>query len=338
MLAEDFSSLQVAQYELHLRALQPASLPTFLGSTLRGAFGNALKQAVCVVAHRECERCLLKQKCIYPLVFETPPPPDIELLKGQKNAPHPFIFIPPFSISRSKSAQAEVVEGENRCRLERHDELIFNLLLMGEAIGYLPYLIYAVSEMAAQGLGVNRTPFALERCFAIEEGGAKKSIYTRDNIIPHRADKSLSALISARLVEGASNTNSQLKLRFQTPTRIRIEGHLQAGMSFQLLVRNLLRRVSLLIAVHSKSILQLNYRELIEKAASVTIVSSRLQWDDWERYSNRQKTKMNLGGFVGEIVYQGEAIKEYLPLLVAGEILHVGAGTSFGLGKLEMVR
>jgi len=74
------------------------------------------------------------------------------------------------------------------------------------------------------------------------------------------------------------------------------------------------------------------------RAASVKKCGESLQWDDWERYSNRQQTSMRLGGFVGEIEYRGEAIKDYLPLIAAGELLHVGAGTSFGLGKYEIVR
>jgi hypothetical protein len=37
------------------------------------------------------------------------------------------------------------------------------------------------------------------------------------------------------------------------------------------------------------------------------------------------------------VEYGGEAIEEFLPLVAAGEILHVGAGTSFGLGRYEIV-
>jgi len=39
-----------------------------------------------------------------------------------------------------------------------------------------------------------------------------------------------------------------------------------------------------------------------------------------------------LGGFVGSVVYQGE-ISPWLPLIKAGEILHIGKATAFGLGK-----
>ena len=117
------------------------------------------------------------------------------------------------------------------------------------------------------------------------------------------------------------------------PTRIRVDGDLQASLSFELLIRNLLRHVSLLIAMYVESRLDLDYRGLIVRAMSFRIHQASLSWHDWQRCSNRQDTKMKLGGFIGEIEYRGDAIAEHLPLLVAGEVLHVGTGTSFGLGK-----
>ena len=93
----------------------------------------------------------------------------------------------------------------------------------------------------------------------------------------------------------------------------------------------------MLSAVHGRAAMELDYRALIERAATIETLSSQLSWWDWERYSNRQKTKMKLGGFAGEIEYSGEAIADFLPLIAAGEILHIGAGTGFGLGKYGVV-
>lgn len=45
---------------------------------------------------------------------------------------------------------------------------------------------------------------------------------------------------------------------------------------------------------------------------------------------------MKLGGFVGEIECQLPAIAKFLSLLIAGEILHIGGSTSFGLGKYQV--
>jgi CRISPR/Cas system endoribonuclease Cas6 (RAMP superfamily) len=60
-----------------------------------------------------------------------------------------------------------------------------------------------------------------------------------------------------------------------------------------------------------------------------------IRWRDWERYSARQDTRMKMGGFVGKVNYRGD-VGEFLPLLRLGEILHLGKGTGFGLGRYEI--
>ncbi|MBI3650819.1 MAG: CRISPR system precrRNA processing endoribonuclease RAMP protein Cas6 [Acidobacteria bacterium] len=362
MFYEDFHHLQIARYELTLRAVDAVSLPPFLGSTLRGAFGHALKKAVCVVPHGDCERCMLSDKCIYPYLFETPPPCDFEPLRGQKNAPHPFVLIPPMlgnpirriwkpDTSTAKSEanekretstpQIEIIfPSESRLRFNRDDNLRFGLLLMGRAIEYLPYIIYAVSGMARRGLGVGRARFELTEVFEISENKEKAKIYSGETgriVKSASSSPTLSALVAARLRElAAVKERGALKLRCLTPTRITEDGRLKEEMSFRLLIKNLWRRVTYTMGVHGTAPANLPYQELLERAESVETFSSILAWDDWERYSNRQKRRMPLGGFIGEIEYAGAALEELLPLIVAGEILHIGKNTAFGLGKFKI--
>jgi hypothetical protein len=389
MRPQDFSSLVLSRYELRLRARQSTSLPAFLGSTLRGAFGHALKEAVCLMSHRDCSHCLVADRCIYPYLFETPAPADLLQLRGQQQAPHPFILAPPGllkSASDRPSAEKEhlpqpsnqaapshstaslkcslpgsvpvlrkasqIMPGEmrmsssppnERLKFAAGDELRFRLTLMGRATDYLSYVIYTVSEMARRGLGAERAGFVLRSVAVLDECSERETIYTagdRRSLVPVDAVSNLSDLLEARLQElrhDGSKLSDVVKLRFTTPTRIRVEGDLQTSLGFELLIRNLLRRVSMLIAVHGAARLDLDYKGLIARAAGVGIGKASLSWHDWQRYSNRQETKMTLGGFIGDVEYKGEAIAEFLPLLVAGEILHVGTGTSFGLGKYEIV-
>lgn len=340
-----FSSLPLSRYRFSLRARAASELPAFLGSTLRGAFGHALKEAVCVMEHRDCERCLVAERCLYPYLFETPAPPDLALLRGQQQAPRPFILSPSVddesveTLVASQKPDAGAVHTTSRRRhLAASDELSFGLILVGRAVEYLPYVIYALSNLARRGLGAARARFDLGEVAALDEHGTARVIYTgrSPRLAPHDfATRSLGDFVGARLEQLSSR--DALKLRFLTPTRIRVEGDLQTGLSFPLLVRNLLRRVSLLMAVHGPAPLDADYRALIERADAVETRAARLRWWDWERYSNRQQTKMKLGGFVGEVEYAGDGLPEFLPLVAAGEILHVGAGTSFGLGRYRIL-
>jgi CRISPR/Cas system endoribonuclease Cas6 (RAMP superfamily) len=41
------------------------------------------------------------------------------------------------------------------------------------------------------------------------------------------------------------------------------------------------------------------------------------------------------GGFVGDATFEGD-LAEFLPALRLGELVHVGKGTTFGLGKYRL--
>jgi CRISPR/Cas system endoribonuclease Cas6 (RAMP superfamily) len=81
--------------------------------------------------------------------------------------------------------------------------------------------------------------------------------------------------------------------------------------------------------------LNLDFKGLIESSKNITVEKENLSWFDWERYSNRQETKMKMGGFMGSITFEGD-LEEFLPFVQLGEYVHVGKGTSFGLGKYQI--
>lgn len=198
MRPEDFANLDVARFRLRLRALQDAALPAFLGSTLRGAFGHSLKQAVCVMPHRACERCLVQDRCLYPYLFETPPPAESALLSTQRQAPRPFILAPATTVPRSSADSRPV----SRRLLAAGETLSFDLTLMGRAIDYLPYIVFAVTEMAGRGLGVARSRFELDDVEMLAPDGTERSIYsgrTGRLATPHESRTTLADLVESRL-------------------------------------------------------------------------------------------------------------------------------------------
>ncbi len=299
-------SIEYAQFGFRLTANEPLILPAYKGSTFRGGFGHAFKRVVCAVKNKECPDCLLKEKCIYSYVFETPPPSDTEIMRKYKAAPHPFVIEPPM---------------ERRRGFKPGDEINFGLTLIGRALDYLPYFIYTFDELGKSGMGKGKAKYELRHVSC--EG---KSIYDSET-------KTLKSFEASSL-----SLNGAISLSFLTPTRILYDSRLALDLEFHILIRNLLRRLSLLYYFHCNGdSSEWDFKGMIENAKEVEVREKNLRWYDWERYSGRQETMVKMGGFIGDITFEGD-IGPFMSLIKAGEILHIGKGTGFGLGKYVIVK
>jgi len=298
------------RYRFACRFIEEAYLPSYKGSTFRGAFGGALKKVVCAVRKKDCTSCLLAGRCVYARVFETAAVPTQPA--RQAAPPHPYVIEPTL---------------EGKTRYVAGDAFDFTLLLFGEFNDYLPYFVYAFETMGEQGLGRHRRQ-GLGRYRVEGVTGNGQALYDaeRRQLGPQRP-----TLLSVSSGEAGSGT---LHLRLLTPLRLKFDNQLQARLPFHLLIRAVLRRVSALFAAFADGEPELDYRGLVARAQAVEVVASQLNWCDWQRYSNRQEQAMLMGGMNGEITYRGN-IGEYLPLLELARELHLGKQSSFGLGRMD---
>ncbi|MCX7974431.1 MAG: CRISPR system precrRNA processing endoribonuclease RAMP protein Cas6 [Candidatus Aminicenantes bacterium] len=298
-------------------------LPSYKGSALRGGFGGIFRKTVCVLKKEICLNCLLKDQCAYSYIFETSPPRDQKpiVLDKYEAIPKPFVIEPP---------------KEEKNVYNRGERLNFNLILIGRAINYLPFFIIAFDALGQQGLGQKKGKFCL------------KEIKKGDTLL-YSDDKKMLKIVEPEVVaipyyinlekahEPESNEEEQITVEFVTPLRLKYQRDLVVLPEFHILIRNIMRRLWLLYYFHVEmKEPSWNHRQLIEAAKEIKIKENSLKWYDWERYSGRQKAKMLLGGLVGRIIYRGK-IKPFLPLLEAGQILHVGKGTAFGLGEYRIL-
>jgi len=305
------SHFQLAKFTFLLKAQELINLPVYKGSTFRGAFGHTFRKIVCVLKKDDCSQCLLKEKCIYSYVFETPVPKNSEKMKKYPQSPHPFVIEPPL---------------EDKRLYQKGDPICFNLTLIGKSIDYLPYFIYTFIELGKRGIGKGNGRYLLEE---VRDLNGKVIFSSEDNTL-----KNGYSILQFDDIT-SQNNSGKISLSFLTPTRIKFDERLTLDLEFHVLIRNLLRRISLLSYFHCGEELNLNFREVIEMAKEVQTLSKNLRWHDWERYSNRQKTRMNMGGFMGEIAYEGDLDQFHL-FLKLGEYIHLGKGSSFGLGKYEI--
>jgi CRISPR/Cas system endoribonuclease Cas6 (RAMP superfamily) len=331
---EPFSSLTLARYEFRLLAREEVELPALLGSTLRGAFGHAFKAIACSVAHQDCHRCLLRDVCVYPTFFESRIEEARHLLSKNQSAPRPYIFQPPVPpLTRRISQQQEL-----KLHVAAGGSLSFNLTIFGTERRKLPYVIYAVSLMAQHGLGASRAPFDLVDVAVLNEVGEKSSIYTPqvEKVEPHENHvPTLDALVAARLQE--IKNADRVTLRLLTPLRVREQGAVQETLSCLRLINHLSRRLALLNGAYGLAPQDFDYKSLLAQAATIRTERTDLWRHEFQRLSNRQHQKIPQDGLLGELTFHGDGLKGLLPLLVAGEFLHVGSGTPFGLGRYQIV-
>lgn len=232
------------------------------------------------------------------------------------NLPHPFVILPPLT---------------KRELIHAGEALTFQLTLIGKGIDFLPYFIYAFDELGRTGIGRGQGRYQLER---VTDNFNQNEIYSRltKTLQSDFTTKQFSDLIA----ETQTQNPTRLELQFITPTRILDKAQTARQLPFDLLIRGLLRRASLLAKIHCGQEWQLDFRAIVDAAhAQVRLTHSDLHDHSWERYSNRQQRRMRFDSFIGTVRYEGD-LAPFLPFIWLGHYIHLGKNTTFGMGKYEI--
>ena len=211
-------------------------------------------------------------------------------------------------------------EAKNRAHPYRFDFELnqenydFSLYLFENATQKLPYAISAIHKMLTeQGLGVNRDRFEIETITCNE-----KSIY-------HDGKFNLQD-VEPKVFKARELSNS-INLTLKTPLRMKYQSKLlHQKPPLETLLYSITNRLN---EIKNLPKVKLTYEpKYKEKSATIKFV-------DQTRRSNRQKTKLQIGGIMGEIAYE-EIDEKSLILLQVGEIIGVGKQTVFGMGMIAV--
>lgn len=257
-----------------------------------------------------CPECLLYRSCVFPYLFETPPPRDSRKMRKYPAAPHPFVL-------RIEPGQEST-----------HYQL--GLALIGQAGRQLPYFIHALTEAGRQGIGSRRQPFEL-----LEVRQAHGPDLTDWTPI-HTPDTPLNPLPPEPLT--LPILPERLTVHILSPLRLKQDNHLVTPASFRFshFFSALLRRRSLLSYFHTDQPWEADFAGLVQRASTVQHQTPRLQWYDWTRFSSRQDTSLEMGGLLGHFELSGDDVAEFWPLLWQGQWTHVGKGATLGLGRYRI--
>jgi hypothetical protein len=229
-------------------------------------------------------------------------------MRKYTEAPHPFVFEPHASEDGSVRPDDRVSHG---------------LVIIGEAIRYLPHFFLALEELGRGGLGRDQVPYRVERVWV--PGGA--AVFDRQEGHKFRN----ASLVELDVQPGGSRTD-RFAILLQTPARIVVERQLARRPSLVDVVRALCRRAFLLRYFHCGGSEEPVSSDFVEAARAAHCRCADFRWIDAKRYSTRQDRDVPIGGAIGRLECKGD-LGLLRPLLLLGQYVHVGKNATFGLGK-----
>ncbi|MEM3112467.1 MAG: CRISPR system precrRNA processing endoribonuclease RAMP protein Cas6 [Candidatus Anstonellales archaeon] len=209
------------------------------------------------------------------------------------------------------------------------------MVLVGDRINALPFVIVPFKELGTFGIGLNRGKFELAGIEVLRNGNFD-SIYDPVSNMVSNFD---SRITGEELMEKARKLDgNKITFHFLTPTRIRFNPTGEKGGSkiikepeFHHIIRRLRDRINALTTSYCGGSIEADFSGLAERAMRIKRIWSELQWVEIRRKSRTHNTFHDQSGFVGKICFEGD-LREFLPFILAGEYLHVGEDVVFGNG------
>jgi len=309
-IPEDF---YLGKYNFTINCREDVILSSFRGSTIRGALMSSLHDIICMQQQvSDCQKCMVKENCVFALLFNSFPPEDAEVLTNLDDIPRPYsIYI--------SARQGRI--------FEPGDKLNFTLKLIGKNTDYIGHIAMAVKNLENEGLGGGRGKIELE---SITSKG-ENILDEKDGTI----DKEKPLIYAGKFNREFEEKTRKIKMTLNSPLRLKYEDEYCEELEFHHIIRDLCRRFSTFARIYCDLELDWNFKKIITKAEQVEKLSADTQWIDKTRYSKSQDQELKIGGLLGEVKFAGE-IGQFIPLLRLGEIMQSGKSTTFGFGKYEL--
>ena len=197
------------------------------------------------------------------------------------------------------------------------DRLRFSVWLYEDAINDLPYLLSSL-KMALEEIGIGSRD--RRRAIMID------SIKIGDKII--YSDGEFGSIKDIEAIEFTPKDIDSFKIKWNTPLRIKLNNRFVRdgeSITIPMLVNSIHKRYYQLKGLTPKKL----------DFTSTGEIDGEWKYLELTRYSNRQKSKMKLGGLIGNQTIKG-VDKQSSYYLQLGEILGVGKQTVFGLGDYNL--
>lgn len=267
--------LPFAVLNVSLRAVERVELPPFPGSKLEGAFGRALYDLACTQPQRQtCQGCPLRAICPYGLTY-APSRPDTLAVASLATPPRPMVF--------------RVAYGQEQ-RLEPGEVLTFGLTVIGQAVTQLPYLLAALREVGARGLGRTRGRLEMTEVRSVQP-------YTGEGTVLLQGAElgiHLSPIVLGQ-ADLPPAPGEHVRLHLRSPLHLKVGGQMARQLHFPVLVRALQRRIGNLEQLYgSGHSAGADFSQLPLLARDIETVAQQTQQVSQLRKGSRPEQKTNM--------------------------------------------
>lgn len=300
-----YDALQTRYIALHftITFVEDTKMPVNKVSALRGGMGEMLLRANCI-RDRDCANCDFESECIV------------------RRTMYSKYEIKPEFVTTGESI-GYVLECENdKENFAAGESMVFHLILFGKTIVYFNQFMQAFTVLGMQGIGKYHSRY---RITAVRNTG-NELLLDDDGIYMERYQvHRICDYVETGMQD--KNRNRSHQLVFHTPLTLKYQNQFLQEYQMEPIVNAVKRRIYMLNCFEGKVCSLENYHPRVPQ-----ITSQEHCFVKVERYSSRQDSRMSLKGIKGWVQLE-EISEELLPLLLAGELIHIGKNTSFGFGR-----
>jgi hypothetical protein len=216
--------------------------------------------------------------------------------------------------------------GDLKTQWRKGEIYYFDISLFGDAVNLADKIIDACQYGEKLGLGPKRTHVQL-----ISIG----------SVLPNKVASGIHActLLDWLKDDAEQNLRTEIAIHYETPIRLKSAGKIVKSQAPKLeeWLNHIVRRwikLSEFWVMDNKELFKNLYQEIPVMGDYET--SAHIYFEDWQRYSHKEKSILPFGGLKGQVSYFGE-VGLAKPWLMVGQRLHIGGKTTFGLGNYSLI-
>jgi hypothetical protein len=277
-----------------------------------GIFGRGLRAVSCAMDRAECHACPLLFQCPYPELFTGPRPPDAERMRRYDTIPIPHVLHIPSDHPKS---------------LRPGQDLTLGIVLVGSANERLAFVLQAMAEAGAGGLGADRVPLWLASVLQYGPG--------MDEAWTVAAEGEILGWTEPQ-APPTPPPPAFVRVRFISPYKPSGAPSRPRELDIVRLLMAIVRRISLLQYFYTGHQLDAPFDRLKAAAKGTRPRAVDLRRHRSSRYAARHGERLDTSGLIGHIDLALDGIESLWPYLYLGQWLNVGKNASMGFGSYAL--